>query len=67
MDPANFALSEPSDGNVQLWALGKNNTTYRVQRLASSMDELAERWNSAWEAVYFDAAILAAQTSGPAT
>ncbi|KAF9870005.1 DNA repair protein rad51 [Colletotrichum karsti] len=62
---ADFVLSSPSDGGVQLWTLWKNNMTYRVQELELDMDSIGESWENEWNSVYIDTTYPTAQISGP--
>ncbi|KAI8251732.1 Nucleoporin NUP120 [Colletotrichum sp. SAR 10_98] len=62
---ADFVLSSPSDGGVQLWTLWKNNMTYRVQELELDMDNIGDSWETEWNSVHIDTTYPAAQVSGP--
>ncbi|KAL0936593.1 DNA repair protein rad51 [Colletotrichum truncatum] len=62
---ADFVLSSPSDGGVQLWTLWKNNMTYRVQELELDMDNVAGSWENEWNSVHIDTSYPTAQISGP--
>ncbi|GJN83591.1 hypothetical protein PLIIFM63780_007140 [Purpureocillium lilacinum] len=62
---ADFVLASPTEGAVNVWTLWKNNMTYRVQRLELDRKNMGPTWESGWEGVYADTAIVAAQTSGP--
>lgn len=62
---ADFALTSPGDRSVQLWALWKNNMTYRVQRLELDRKDMRNCWHDNWDGVYADNSLVTAETSGP--
>lgn len=62
---ADFVLASPSEGFVNIWALWKNNMTYRVQRLELDRKNMAQKWEESWDGVFADTGIVAAQTSDP--
>lgn len=61
---ADFAVEERS-GAVELWALWKNNMTYRVQKLAFADDDIKSAWKDGWVAVVSETPVPPAATSGP--
>jgi nuclear pore complex protein Nup160 len=62
---ADFVLSKPLDGVIQLWTMWKNNMTYRVQRLEIDREHMEQSWQSDWDGVHVDTHISTAETSGP--
>lgn len=60
---ADFVLSFLPDGRSQLWALWKNNMTYRVQELELDQDHMGQCWENEWVSVSIDNATEPAQTS----
>jgi nuclear pore complex protein Nup160 len=62
---ADYALSQPPEEELQLWALWKNNMTYRVQRLEVDHGNIGSSWESDWDGVFIDTTVPTAQTSGP--
>lgn len=62
---ADFVLSKPGEGDIQLWTLWKNNISYRVQRLQVDRKFMSQAWEENWDAVYVDTSIETAQASGP--
>ncbi|TEA12904.1 Nucleoporin NUP120 [Colletotrichum sidae] len=62
---ADFVLSSPADGGIQLWTLWKNNMTYRVQELELDMDNIAASWENEWNSCHIDSSYPTAQLSGP--
>jgi nuclear pore complex protein Nup160 len=61
-----FVLSSFADGRIQLWALWKNNMTYRIQELDLDKDHMDQCWESEWASVSIDSAVEPAQTSSTA-
>ncbi|KAM0279508.1 hypothetical protein ACHAQH_004569 [Verticillium albo-atrum] len=62
---ADFSMLGNSDGGIQLWALWKNNMTYRVQELDLDQDHVDECWKNNWTSVFIDTTTEPAPTSGP--
>jgi nuclear pore complex protein Nup160 len=62
---ADFILSNPEEGAINLWTLWKNNMTYRVQRLGLDRQNMRQCWEEGWEGVCYDTSVATAQTSGP--
>ncbi|ROT36973.1 hypothetical protein SODALDRAFT_314701 [Sodiomyces alkalinus F11] len=62
---ADFALSTPTAGDIQLWALWKNNMTYRVQEVDLDRENMAESWDNGWASVVTGTSTEPPQTSGP--
>lgn len=61
---ADFALSALPEGDLQLWALWKNNMTYRIQEVDLEPDRMLECWENGWASVFIDNSTEPAQTSG---
>ncbi|RDA88031.1 hypothetical protein CP532_5258 [Ophiocordyceps camponoti-leonardi (nom. inval.)] len=49
---ADFVLSSPCEGSIDLWTLWKNNMSYRVQRLELDRKNMKSSWEEGWEAVF---------------
>lgn len=62
---ADFILSSPAEGAINLWTLWKNNMTYRLKRLELDRKNMSQSWEENWDGVYPEAGLAAAQTSGP--
>ncbi|KAH6688151.1 hypothetical protein VD0002_g3950 [Verticillium dahliae] len=62
---ADFNMLGDSDGGIQLWALWKNNMTYRVQGLDLDQDHVDECWQNNWTSVFIDTTSEPAPASGP--
>ena len=62
---ADFNLSSPTEGSINLWTLWKNNMTYRVRRLELDRKHMAQSWEEGWDGVYPDSGVTPVQTSGP--
>lgn len=62
---ADFALSTPAPGDIQLWALWKNNMTYRVQEVDLDRENMEVCWDNGWASVVIDTSTEPPPTSGP--
>ncbi|KAI6786002.1 Nucleoporin-like protein [Emericellopsis cladophorae] len=62
---ADFVLSSPAEGIMNLWTLWKNNMTYKVQRLPLDRKNMARSWEESWEGVFLDTSAWPPASSGP--
>lgn len=62
---ADFVLSSPVEGSINIWTLWKNNMTYRVQRLELDRKNRELTWDDSWEGVFSDAGNTTVHASGP--
>lgn len=62
---ADFVLSNPDEGQINLWTLWKNNMTYKVQRLPLDRRDMAKSWAESWEGVFAETRDWAPPSSGP--
>ncbi|KAK3937097.1 nucleoporin Nup120/160-domain-containing protein [Diplogelasinospora grovesii] len=61
---ADFGVAQQADG-PELWALWKNNTTYRVQKLQIRPRNASGPFGDGWKSVFVESTVPAAQTCGP--
>ncbi|KAF4122495.1 nuclear pore complex protein Nup160 [Geosmithia morbida] len=61
---ADFVLSSPEEGQINLWTLWKNNMTYKVQRLPLDRRDMAKSWAESWEGVFAETRDWAPASSG---
>ncbi|KAL2017842.1 hypothetical protein VTK56DRAFT_1644 [Thermocarpiscus australiensis] len=61
---ADFAVAHQPDG-PELWALWKNNTSYRVHRLQLRPRNVGTPFGDGWKAVFIDNAVPTVRASGP--
>ena len=62
---ADFVLSNPEEGQINLWTLWKNNMTYKVRRLALDRQNMQRSWEENWEGVFSEPNDWAPKSSGP--
>ncbi|RCI07937.1 hypothetical protein L249_5841 [Ophiocordyceps polyrhachis-furcata BCC 54312] len=62
---ADFVLSSPSEGSIDLWTLWKNNMSYRVQRLELDRRNMKNSWEEGWESVFPEPDPVSIPISGP--
>lgn len=62
---ADFVLSSPAEGSINLWTLWKNNMTYRVQRLELDRENMAQTWEDSWDGLFVETSIETPPSSGP--
>ncbi|GAB1311256.1 Nucleoporin Nup120/160-domain-containing protein [Madurella fahalii] len=61
---ADFAVAQQPDG-PELWAVWKNNTSYRVHRLQVRPRDSTAPFDDGWKTVFIENAIPAVRASGP--
>ncbi|KAI9172114.1 Nucleoporin NUP120 [Paramyrothecium foliicola] len=62
---ADFVLSSPAEGSINLWTLWKNNMTYRVQRLELDRENMAQTWEDGWDGLFVETTAEVVPSSGP--
>ncbi|GAO15099.1 uncharacterized protein UV8b_02390 [Ustilaginoidea virens] len=62
---ADFIVTSPTEGPINLWTLWKNNLTYRVQRLELDRKNMTESWEKNWDGVCPSSGVSPVQSSGP--